>query len=166
MIRLLKIIGLLGFVICLLAMYTTDHGIPGIRKFDSSFRLLDMRFHYSSKTVGETFERIGEEGRMAYRKYLILDFIFIICFLITMLAVSDAAAVPQEIKIILSAFCLLRALWDVLENILLLRMLGQYPIFPGTLATICSWFTTMKFLMLYAWLLLIAVQAAVHTLLK
>lgn len=158
---IIKVIGVLGFVICLLVMYMTNHGIRGIQMFDRSFRLLDMRFHYSSEMVKQTFEQISEDGRIAYQKYLILDFIFIVCFLITMITISDTALVSPHFRTILYIVCGLRALLDVFENILLLRMLGQYPVFNETLATICSWITTFKFIMFYIWLISIAMQAIV-----
>jgi hypothetical protein len=142
-------------------MYMTDHGIRGIQTFDHSFRLLDMCFHYSSETVKQTFEQISEGGRKAYQKYLVLDFIFIVCFLITMITISDAVLVSPHIRTFFYIVCGLRALFDVFENILLLCMLGQYPVFNNTLATICSWFTTFKFIMLYIWLLSISMQAVV-----
>ncbi|WMJ89344.1 hypothetical protein [Anaerocolumna sp. MB42-C2] len=155
MIKLIRVIGIFGFLICLLVMYMTGHGIRSIQTFDSSFRLLDMRFHYSSETVKQTFEQIQKGGRIAYQKYLVLDFIFILCFLITMVTLSDAVHMSPEIKTFLYILCVLRALFDVFENILLLHMLKQYPVFSKITATICSWFTTLKFVMLYIWLLTI-----------
>ncbi len=155
MIRLIKVIGIFGFIICLWVMYITDHGIRRIQTFDSSFRLLDMRFHYSSETVTQTFEQICEGGRIAYQKYLVLDFMFILCFFITMITISDSLTTSPQVKTILYILCGLRALFDVFENILLIHMLKQYPVFNKTTATTCSWFTTLKFVMLYIWLLTI-----------
>ncbi|MDF2886598.1 MAG: hypothetical protein K0R23_983 [Lacrimispora sp.] len=63
-----------------------------------------------------------------------------------------------DIKIILFIVCGLRAIFDITENILLLTMLGRYPVFSKFIATLCSWFTTFKFIMLYIWLLFIAMQ--------
>jgi hypothetical protein len=140
----------------------TDHGIRNIQTFDSSFRLLDMRFHYNSKIVNQTFEQISEGGRIAYQKYLVLDFIFIVCFLVIMISISDALITSPHVKTILYIVCGMRALFDVFENVLLLYMLGQYPIFNKTLATICTWITTFKFIMLYIWLLSIVIQAVVY----
>lgn len=161
MVRTIKVIGVIGFTACLLVMYMTDHGIRGIQKYDHTFRLLDMRFHYSIETVKQTFKQISKGGRIAYQKYLVLDFIFIVFFLVTMITLSDAILVSPYVRAILYIVCGLRALFDVFENIFLLRLLGQYPVFDETLATICSWFTTFKFIMLYIWLLSIVMQAVV-----
>ncbi len=159
--RVIKAIGVFGFVACLLIMYLTNHGIRGIQTFDSSFRLLDMRFHYSIEDVKQTFEQLSEGGRIAYQKYLVLDFVFILFFFITMVTISDAISAPQNVRVILYVMCGLRALLDIAENILLLHMLGHYPVFCETLATICSWFTTFKFIMLYIWLLSILIHFVV-----
>lgn len=71
-----KYIGIVGFIICLMIMYTTNHGIRGMRKYDADFRLLDMRFHYTAADVNETFTKLNDGGRVAYRDYWILDFFF------------------------------------------------------------------------------------------
>lgn len=162
MIQLIKVIGICGFIACLFIMYGTDHGIHGIQMYTRSFRLLDMQFHYSSETVKQTFEQINSGGRSAYQKYLVLDFIFIIFFLITMITTTDAVFGSPHVRTILYMVCGLRAFFDIVENILLLRMLGQYPLFNKATATICSWFTTFKFIMLYIWLLSIAAQTIIY----
>jgi len=162
LIKTIKTISVSGFVICLLIMYMTRHGISGIREFDPSFRLLDMRFQYSSETIQQTFEKIHDGGRLAYKKYLLLDFIFIAFFFITMLTISDAVLVSSHAKIIIFIVCGLRALFDILENVLLLHMLDQYPIFNQLLAKLSSNFTSLKFIMLYLWLMTIVFQAVIH----
>jgi hypothetical protein len=140
-------------------MYRTKHGIPGILAFDHSFRLLDMIFHYTGEIVIQTFEQISEGGRIAYQKYLVLDFVFITFFFIIMVTNSNIVTASLHVRTILSIVCGLRALFDILENIFLLIMLGEYPIFNDTLATICSWFTTLKFLMLYIWMIYVVIKA-------
>lgn len=159
-----KIIGIGGFIIILFIMYRTDHGIPGIQKYDPSFRLLDMRFHYSSETVRQTFDQIQEGGRIAYQKYLLLDFMFILCFFQTMIAISDAVPSSVHIRTFFYLLCALRALFDISENTLLLYMLRQYPIFNGVTATVCAWFTTVKFAMLSIWLLSVTASFLLHSL--
>lgn len=153
MIKWIKLIGVIGFFFCLILMYASDHGVRGIRKYDSTFRLLDMRFHYSSKEVLRVFEALEKEGRQAYQRFLILDFVFIFCFLTLMLVVTNLIFDEQIIKRTFYVFCVLRAVFDIMENILLLILLYRYPVFHFNLARVCAWFTTMKFVMLYTWTL-------------
>lgn len=156
--KLINVVGIIGFLLCLLIMYTTNHGPRGIQKCDPSFRLPDMRFHYSGKALKPVLERIGEEGRKAYKRYLLLDFIFISCFLITMLTITNAGSASDPLRILLIITAIMRAVLDVMENTLLLHMLNQYPKFNEKAAAICSWSTTLKFIMLYAWLFLLVMQ--------
>lgn len=160
--KILNVIGITGFLLCLLLMQTTNHGPRGIQKFDPSFRLPDMRFHYSGKSLKPVLERIGEEGRKAYKRFLQLDFIFISCFLITMLTITNAGFVSNPVRILLIITAIMRAVLDVTENALLLHMLNKYPEFNEKTAVICSWSTTVKFIMLYTWLLLLVIQFVVH----
>lgn len=69
--------GTIGFFVCLFLMYGTNHGIPGIRKYDERFRLLDMRFRYNSETLYNTFEQIGVDGMKAYKNYYYLIFVLL-----------------------------------------------------------------------------------------
>lgn len=152
--ELTKLAGFFGVFICLMIMYTTRHGIPGIRKYDKNFRLLDMQFHYTGDTVYRTFEKIGPEGRKAYRNFWILDFIFITCLLIVMLTISVSVNmdVPSKYVVVLIWLCLLRAIFDILENCILLHLAHRFPVKKNLLATICSYITTCKFIALYVWL--------------
>lgn len=148
------IFGVIGFFICLFIMYRTDHGIPGIQKYDSEFRLLDMRFRYTGKDLYNTFERILEEGRKAYKNYLLLDFCFIACFLIVMIAISQKVVTDRYSGLIyiLIGLAITRALFDVIENTILIILLNMYSKQNIVVANICSWATTFKFLALYLWL--------------
>lgn len=148
-------LGVTGFFLILIIMYTTSWGIPGIRRYDAEFRLLDMRFRYNPDMVRTTFKAIGSAGRGIYSRYLVLDFAFIACFFIVMSAITDALIMAPQLRQALSVFILLRALFDGLENTILMILLNRYPRINITLASLCSWATTLKFIMLFIWLLFI-----------
>ena len=152
-------IGIIGFIICLLLMYATDLGERGLRKYDADFKLLDMRFHYTTADVSEAFEKLGEGGRKAYQNYWILDFVFIVCFLIVMLTITDKIAVSGWAIYILIALAIARAGFDIVENSLFLYLSKIYPAHNDSLATICSWTTTCKFISLYVWILGVVVMS-------
>lgn len=146
-------IGLIGFVMCLIIMYTTNHGIPGIRKHDPNFRLLDMQFHYRSDTVYDTFDKLGKEGRKAYQNYWILDFFFIVCFLTVQITVVNIIDKRSALRIILIMLSVLRGLFDVIENGILIYLIGKFPEQNNQLASFCSYMTTSKFIALYLWII-------------
>lgn len=155
--KVLKWVGLMGFFACLIIMYTTNHGIRGIRKYDANFRLLDMQFHYNHTTVYETFEKIGAKGRKAYQNYWILDFFFIACFLIVQFTAVNSIVMSSTFRNTLIVLSVFRALFDVIENGILLYLIGKFPEQNNQLASLCSYVTTSKFIALYLWLLGIAV---------
>lgn len=156
--KAIKIFGIVGLIICLVIMYTTDHGIRGIQKHDPDFRLLDMQFRYDTEVVDDTFEKIGDSGREAYQNFLLLDFVFILCFLFTMLTITNTVFPYSRIKTIFLWICVVRALFDILENSFLLIMLNSYPVFNDTPAAMCARITTLKFVVLYVWISGISVR--------
>lgn len=133
-------------------MYRTNHGIPGIQKYDPKFRLLDMRFRYNSEILYNTFEKIGIEGMKAYRNYLLLDFCFIVCFLIVMIAITLKVTPNNVFRHMILGFAISRAIFDIIENTLLIILLNMYPSQSTILADFCSWVTTLKFIVLYLWI--------------
>ena len=150
--KAIKVFGFAGFVVCLIIMYTTDYGIQGMQKYDPDFRLPDMQFHYDAEVIHDTFENIGNFGREAYQNFLLLDFAFILCFLFIMITITNNVFPYPKSKTIFLWICIFRALFDILENSLLLIMLNSYPVFHYTLAAMCSWITTLKFAALYIWM--------------
>lgn len=108
--------------------------------------------------VQDTFEKIGVEGRVAYCNFLILDYVFIVCFLIVMLMISKMISNSLVVQNTLYILCILRAMFDCIENAMLIFMLNNYPVFNSTIAKVCSHMTTLKFIMLYSWLLIILVH--------
>lgn len=151
------IFGIIGFFVCLFVMYRTNHGIPGIQKYDPNFMLLDMRFRYNSNSLYNTFDNIGKDGIKAYKNYLLLDFCFIACFLIVMIAITSKVTTNIVIRNVLIGFAILRAILDVLENTILIILLNMYPDESTFMADFCSWATTLKFISLYLWIVGIAI---------
>ncbi len=149
---IILLLAVLGFIFSLYLMYRTDHGIPGIQKYDKDFRLLDMRFRYDSKVVYDTFNSIGNKGMKLYKKYLAVDYFFILCFLIIMVAISNLILPNTLYNNLLIILAFSRAVFDVIENTIIIVLINQYPDKKIKLANICSWSTTFKFVSLYLWI--------------
>lgn len=111
-----------------------------------------MRLRYDEKTVYQVFDQIGGEGQKAYQHYLLLDYCFITCFLIVMLALSFRIAADPVQRNILIFLASARALCDILKNTLLMVLINNYPQQNMLLATVCSWSTTIKFIFMFLWL--------------
>lgn len=151
-------LGTIGFFLCLFIMNRIEN--VEFRKYDANFKSLDMQLRYDSDIVYSTFEKLGIDGRNAYCNYLVLDFCFIICFYIVMFAITQRFVQNDILKKVLLALALFRGIFDVIENILLILLMRQYPLQNVLLANVCSWATTIKFIALFLWMLVI--EVAVH----
>ncbi|MBI4857261.1 MAG: hypothetical protein HY818_11040 [Acetobacterium woodii] len=146
------VLGTIGFFASLILMEFTNLGARGIQQYDPSFSLLDMRFRYDANTVYQVFDQIGEQGQQVYKNYLLLDYFFIGCFLIVMLALSFRVTADPLQRNILIVLASARALCDILENIVLIVLINNYPQQNLVLATVCSWSTTIKFVFMFLWI--------------
>lgn len=145
------VLGTIGFFVSLILMEFTNLGARGIQQYDPSFGLLDMRLRYDANTVYQVFDQIGAEGQKAYKHYLLLDYCFIACFLIVMLALSFRVTADPLQRNILIVLASARALCDILENTILIVLINNYPQRNLLLATACSWSTTIKFVFMFLW---------------
>lgn len=156
------VLGTIGFFASLILMEFTNLGAQGIQKYDPGFSLLDMRFRYDANTVYQVFDQIGKQGQKAYRHYLLLDYCFIVCFLIVMLALSFRFTTDPLQRNMLIVLASARALCDILENTLLIGLINNYPQQNMLLATICSWATTIKFVFMFLWAGILVFVWGVH----
>lgn len=157
MIRCIKIVGVIGFFICLAIMYITPYGVRGLKEYDSTFEMPDMKFHYRVEQITQELEKVGTDGRNLYQKYLVLDCIFVFCFGILMLTITDSLFTGWP-SILLYVVCMLRGFFDILENCLLIIVLKNFASSNTHLLRLCSYFTTCKFIMLYIWVAAIAIH--------
>lgn len=159
MIRFMQTVGIIGFFVCLAIMYFTPYGVRGLREYDPTFEMPDMKFHYSVEHITQALEKIGTDGRNLYQKYLVLDCVFVLCFGTLMLTITGYffKGLPCNI---LYVVCILRGLFDILENFLLITVLKNFASVNIHLVRLCSYFTTFKFIMLYIWVAAIAVHFA------
>lgn len=157
MIRFIQTVGIIGFFICLAIMYFTPYGVHGIREYDPTFQMPDMKFHYNVEYIMQALNKIGVNGREAYSKYLVLDCVFVFCFGILMLTITNClfAGFPYNILFVV---CILRGLFDLLENCLLIFVLRNFNTVNTHLVSLCSYFTTFKFIMLYIWIIAVVFQ--------
>lgn len=165
MIRFIQTVGTIGFFVCLTIMYFTPYGVRGLKEYDPTFEMPDMKFHYSVEHITQAFEKIGTDGRILYQKYLVLDCVFVFCFGTLMLTITNYLFTGLLCNI-LYVVCILRGLFDILENGLLIIVLKNFATVNTQLIRLCSYFTTFKFIMLYIWVTAIAVQITLIGIIK
>ena len=116
----------------------------------------DIRFHYTPDALYEAMDQLGQENRPRMKRYWMLDFGFILCFLGVMLSIDLNVDGPAtRLYILMGIIAIARAVLDTLENILLLRVYRAYPARRDGLARLAARVTSAKFLCLYAWVSLL-----------
>ena len=143
--------GLAGFYY----MMVLSPGSPQ-QKLGKEFRMPDVRLHYTPTLLYNTYEEAGEAGRPLMRLYWLYDFGLIVCLLGVMLAVS--ANVVSERTWVFPLMIWLttaRTLVDLTENALFLYMLRRFPEYRVSIARFAGAATTIKHLLLFAWLFLL-----------
>lgn len=67
------------------------------------------------------------------------------------LALSFKSTTNPVYRNVLIVLAVARALFDLIENTLLMVLINNYPQQNIFMATVCSWSTTMKFVFLFLW---------------
>jgi hypothetical protein len=151
---IIYIVGIIGFFISLCFMECATFSERAIKRKWSFFKLPDMQFHYQAQDMYNILLDIGEEGRGIYSKYLYFDFIFILSFLTLMFFLNNIlqlqTAMLTNILYILAIF---RALFDGIENVAMLIIIGTYTSKSVIFLNITRWITTTKFVFLILWVI-------------
>ena len=141
--------------------YLMDFSPRGLRHVQvdgKPFQMPDMRLHYSADDLYRLFEQ-AQDNRPRMRRYWLLDFGFIACFLGVMLAIGrNIAHTNATLELLMGIAAIIRATFDVAENCLLLSLYRAYPARKNRLATVAGAVTTTKFLFLFAWVAMLFVK--------
>lgn len=146
------LLGILGLT------HFTPIGVKGIKAYWPDFQLFDMQFSYQPTEIHHALTNLNCLGREAYKRYLLIDYIFILCFLFLMLrGVERLVKENTALYGVLFILAILRAFFDIVENTGILRLIRTYPKKNQLLSVICSYSTTLKFICLFSWLLVMLV---------
>jgi len=120
-------------------------------KGGTSFQMPDMRLRSTPDALYHTFALAGKE-RPRMRRYWLLDFGFITCFWVVMIAIGqNVAQANATFAVLMAIAATARALLDVAENIMLLTLYRAYPKQNIKLAGIACIVTSTKFGFLFLW---------------
>lgn len=165
--KVIKSISYLGFIITLILMEATYLGQEGLKIYASDFQIFDMKFSYSSECVYSSLKLLSIEGIHHYMRLILIDFVFIICFLgvqydLTNKIISKFKELRKYKLAFLFVF--LRAVFDIVENLSILSILINYPSKLNVLVTISSFSTSLKFICIIGWvicLILMLIQSKI-----
>ncbi|XMB71660.1 hypothetical protein RJI07_06000 [Mycoplasmatota bacterium WC30] len=113
-------------------------------------KALDMLFNYDKTTFYAILHLLDDSDRLAYKLIHISDYVFIIgVYPLISMSLSRFIEKTKKLRVLI-VLPLIAGLFDILENIMMDSHLYAYPneiMFMGSLSGI---FTTIKFLCLYA----------------
>ena len=139
-------------------MDLSPRGLRHVQVEGKPFQMPDMRLHYRADDLYRLFEQAGD-NRPRMRRYWLLDFGFIVCFLGVMLAIGrNIAHATATLELLMGIAAASRAALDVAENLLLLTLYRAYPAHKNGLATVAGVVTTAKFLFLFTWVAMLFVK--------
>lgn len=158
------IIAFVFFMAMLLIINGSPFGLARLVEITGGQSILDMEMlrGYSVDRAYEILDALGEEGRAFERKYIIpLDFPFPLAYgffyLITLTLLVTGTGVNINKPWLVGIIGVCAALFDWLENFMIIRLLQSYPErLPGTVK-LASIFTQMKSLFTMTSMFLIAV---------
>ncbi|WDV45182.1 hypothetical protein PV797_16895 [Clostridiaceae bacterium M8S5] len=153
-----KILVVFIFISTLLVMRGYN---PTFMHYSNGANILDMRFSYVTDDVYNMFHSLENEGRLLYIKLLFVDFLFIISFIYVqsnlLKWIMGKSMIKTKWRFLLS-LSYLRALFDIGENTLILFLLNSYPTKLPNLVKVCSFVTSLKFIILALWVIAIPIS--------
>lgn len=159
---IIRILVILILIFTLLIMRKNE---PIFLAYSKGVKMLDMQFGYNILDVKQLFETLGIGGRSFYIKSLGIDFIFIASFALVqnyiLKWIMGKVMLNSGWKMLLS-ISYLRALFDVMENVIILFLLFKFPLMLTSLITVASYITMVKFIFLGLWFLAIPVSLSVR----
>lgn len=120
-------------------------------------KALDMLFNYDKATFYNILHLLDESDRLAYKLIHLADYIFILG-VYPLISIGFSRLIRKDHKIrILVLLPLVAGLFDFLENLMMDIHLYAYPSEIQFLGSLAGIFTTIKFICLYASIILIAI---------
>ena len=143
-------------VLCLFVIATAVYlvmllgTIPRVQSFAPNMPLFDLSpAGYSHEQAISLLKSLGPEGRKAYLfPQLALDFVypglFAICYSLTLIWVFAKRVRPGSKIFYLAVLPVMAGFFDYAENILIIQMIGKYPVVTENLVSAASAFTLLK----------------------
>ncbi|MDD3414652.1 MAG: hypothetical protein PHY47_11705 [Lachnospiraceae bacterium] len=140
------------FAISLYVVEWSSIGSHAVGQYNNGYGTFDMK-SYSVDIVTQVLNQMEPRGFVVYKKYFVADFFFVLTFgsLQIMLLNMVYKWNKNKIKYILWTVPVLRGIFDIIENIMLLTVLNRFPIISERIIHISSIATGLKLLMIKIW---------------
>lgn len=120
----------------------------------AGYGIVDYELAFTADNVGKMLRAWGPEGQGAMRDSLLIDFPFMLSYAlafagITLLIARSQSGRPASAGLALTPAALIAAVFDALENLMLLTLLGRDPV-PALPPLVAGISASIKFLLLIA----------------
>lgn len=136
----------------------------GMMEAVSGQQPFDTRLYYDAADVRRTLGALGSTGRSIYLNFLVIDYMFLALYSVTLSLVLTAllksCGLETSPLLSLNLLPFAIAVMDIAENTTTLTLLLTYPGINDTLAATAGWLTLGKYLTLALTLLTILILTA------
>lgn len=123
-------------------------------------QILDGRFYYNWRCVGETLSALGDTGRKQYAVFHALDYVFLLSYGLVMMELTRLLA--PKMKWLWISAPLLPAVFDIAENTLIRIASASYPDIPIILSKSASFCTTAKWSLGILWFVIFLILLSIN----
>lgn len=139
--------GTLAVLVCLWCMMNKKNGLlTRLGKLQEGFAMPDLQLRYDAQKLFATLDAVGEEGKRLMLRFWTVDLALIAGMFAMMAAVTNNVAKLEWIAAVMLWSNIIRAVADLLEDVLLIIASAGYPgkkrAIPANLAgilTIIKW---------------------------
>ncbi|WP_054742133.1 hypothetical protein [Cellulosilyticum ruminicola] len=166
-----KYLNVMIIILFLLSFYFVEYGVAGsniVAGYNHGYGTFDMK-HYDPSKVACVLSEMSPKGIMTYRWYYVFDFIFIGC----LLAIQCMCFMglfswwnSTRGKIMVCSIPVLRGLFDMIENIILLNTLFTFPKVNDTVIRISMRCTYAKLWLVKLWLVELIISIVLCIIIK
>ncbi len=122
------IAGTIGVLVCLWCMLNKNNGLHTRRcGLQEGVSMPDLQFHYDGDKLYRTLDAVGEEGKRLMIRFWVMDLALIASMFAMMAAVANNIATIAWLAVAMLWSNIVRAVADLLEDVLLLIATAGYP---------------------------------------
>ncbi len=132
-------------------------GLPALKGATGGYGSFDMRFSYTADAIMTVFSHFDGDRVDIFSKYFMLDYMFLALCAVVMVSLPLMIYLRDDKHYLLfrSAMfsAIVYALFNVIENLMIMDMVNTTPRFTDGEANLCSGITMLKWAFLCVWVL-------------
>lgn len=166
-----KYLNVMIVIVFLVSLYFVEYGVAGsniVASYNQGYGTFDMKYYDLSKVV-QVLSEMSPKGIMIYKWYYVFDFIFVGCLLaFQCMYFTELFSWWKSTKgkIVICSIPILRGLFDIVENIILLSTLFTFPKVNDTAIRFSMICTNAKLWMVKLWLIELIISIVLCIIIK